>query len=244
MQVTILGSGSGKSELGKRHAALLVRHYRGTFLLDCGEGTSQALLKHQLSADEITAVVISHLHPDHVTGLYMLVQNLYLQGRKVPLKIYLPERVEAVKKSFELFYLFASRLPYELQFTEVTQVSADFSFITMIPTNHLKGYRGFVVAEGLKNQCRSWAVCIHEAKQLLYSADITSIAAIKKYLPETDLLIIDAFHTSAEDILLLKHLGRGRIVLNHGLSETLKVKLKNKMETQYEIANDDTTYNL
>lgn len=122
MQVTILGSGSGKSELNRRHAAVLVQHRTGTFLLDCGEGTSQALLKHAIPADEITAIAISHLHPDHITGLYMLVQNLYLQGRKRPLSIYLPERVEDVVKSlsfsiclpsdFPMFFILKKLLPF------------------------------------------------------------------------------------------------------------------------------------
>lgn len=242
MNVTILGSGSGKSELNRRHAALLVQHHRGTFLLDCGEGTSQAVLSHQLHPDEITAVAISHLHPDHVTGVYMLVQNLYLQGRSKPLLLYIPERVNDVQQSFELMYLFAERLPFALHFKHITDMPMDYSFIEVIETGHLKGYRGFVAREGLTNECRSWAICIRENKQLLYSADIATISEIKKYLPETDLLIIDAFHTSAEDIMLLKQLGTGKIVLNHGLSKTLKEKLKSIMDIRYEIANDNTTF--
>lgn len=242
MQVTILGSGSGKSELNRRHAAVLVQHCAGTFLLDCGEGTSQALLKHATAPDEISAIVISHLHPDHITGLYMLVQNLYLQGRKRPLYIYLPERVEDVVKSFELFYLFAKRLPYALHFKRITTISDDYPCITITPTSHLDGYRTFIAREGLKNFCRSWAIGIQENKQLLYSADISSLAEIKKYLPETDLLIIDAFHTSVADIMLLKNLGIGKIVLNHGLSDDLKKKFTRIMDTRYEIAKDDTTY--
>jgi len=242
--VTILGSGSGKSDLDHHHAALLVAHEKATLLLDCGEGTSRQLLRNAIAPDTLDAIAISHLHPDHVTGLFMVLQNLYLNGRKKPLNIFLPERVEDVIAALNLFYLFPQRLSYEIRFSEMEEFSGQYPFVQCFPTSHMSGYQGFATAHGLTNECLSWGFVVRETRQLLYSGDVQSINEIKKYLPETDLLIIDAFHTSAEEILLLKDLVKGRVILNHGLSYALGRMFENRLETGYEIAHENKTYRL
>lgn len=242
MIVTILGSGSGKSDLDHHHAAVLVAHQKATLLLDCGEGTSQQLLRNSISADTLDAIAISHLHPDHVTGLFMVLQNLYLNDRKKPLNIFLPERVEDVIATMDLFYLFPQRLSYEIRFFGMAEFNRQYPFVHCFPTTHLRGYQGFVTAHGLTNECLSWGFVVQEDRQLVYSADVQSINELKKYLPETDLLIIDAFHTSAKDIMLLKELVKGRVILNHGLSYALSQMVKNRLETGYEIAHENKSY--
>jgi ribonuclease Z len=60
------------------------------FLIDCGEGTQMQLRRNHIRFGKINHIFISHIHGDHVFGLYGLISSLNLMGRKVPLTIYAP----------------------------------------------------------------------------------------------------------------------------------------------------------
>ncbi len=59
-------------------------------MIDCGEGTQMQLRKYRIRIGRINHIFISHIHGDHVFGLYGLISSLSLMGRKVPLSIYAP----------------------------------------------------------------------------------------------------------------------------------------------------------
>ncbi len=69
MKVTILGSGTGWIT-SKRGAPGYLLSYRDFhLLLDLGPGTIKQLLKVGLTLNDISAIFISHFHPDHITDL-------------------------------------------------------------------------------------------------------------------------------------------------------------------------------
>lgn len=57
-------------------------------LIDCA-GNSMIRL-HQAKVDlmELTDIIITHFHPDHMAGLPLLLMNMWIMGRKRPLKIF------------------------------------------------------------------------------------------------------------------------------------------------------------
>lgn len=86
MRVHFLGTGAGNFRGSRRQpcSALLEG-----LLLDCGAGATGRL--HDLGQfDSVDAVLISHLHSDHVAGLFDFLLHTLITGRKRPLTVVAP----------------------------------------------------------------------------------------------------------------------------------------------------------
>ena len=66
---------------------------------------------------KIDSVFISHVHGDHVFGLFGLFSTMAMKGRSVPLNIYGSANLAPVLKFFLSF--FGGGLPFELRFNQV-----------------------------------------------------------------------------------------------------------------------------
>ncbi len=73
-------------------------------LVDVGGSPVQKLRRLGVDPVGLTAVVITHTHPDHVYGLPALVQNLIILGRREPLPVFC--RIEHVALIRDLLGLF------------------------------------------------------------------------------------------------------------------------------------------
>jgi len=71
------------------------------------------LRKFGLNPARIHHIFISHLHGDHVYGLFGLLSTMGMLGRKVPLKLFGPP---GLKEMLEQHLSFFGRLPFELSF--------------------------------------------------------------------------------------------------------------------------------
>ena len=67
---------------------LAFREAGSAIVVDCGGDVVQRLQACGIPLDEITAVIITHEHPDHVSGFALMVQKLWLAGRRAPLSIH------------------------------------------------------------------------------------------------------------------------------------------------------------
>ncbi|MBR2061584.1 MAG: MBL fold metallo-hydrolase, partial [Tidjanibacter sp.] len=116
-KVTILGSSSAKPSVRKHHSAHTLNAYEQFYLIDCGEGTQRRLMECGISPMKINAIFISHLHGDHVFGLFPLISTLGLQGRKLPLDIYAPHPMGEILEAHYRWY--DTKLPFEVRYHEV-----------------------------------------------------------------------------------------------------------------------------
>ena len=205
--------------------------------MDCGEGTSHKLLENNLIKDELDDILISHLHPDHISGIFMVIQMLYLQGRTKPLNIYLPERANEFYHILEMFYTFPERLTYTVNFMDIETAINEIKNIRLIPSCHLLSYKDVIKKRNLPNKMKTYSFLIKEDnKSAIYTSDIVSLKYIKPYLENLNLLIIDAFHVEAKTIYSLPQLTKARIILNHGLSK----ELENNLDLSYfELADEN-----
>ena len=72
MELTVLGcSGSYGAPAGGACSGYLVRAGTTVLWVDCGNGSFTNLQQH-VHPEELTAVVITHSHPDHCVDLYGL----------------------------------------------------------------------------------------------------------------------------------------------------------------------------
>jgi len=94
LRLTVLGcSGSYGAPAGGACSGYLVQAGETNLWVDCGSGTFSNLQQHLLPGD-LTAVVISHVHPDHCVDLYGLhVLNRYGLERS-GLPVFAPAGVE------------------------------------------------------------------------------------------------------------------------------------------------------
>lgn len=91
MQLTVLGGSAASPNAGMGCAGLLVQTETTRFVLDLGPGTLQELRRH---ADfrTLDAVIISHLHLDHVLDLLTLRHALVYNPIPAPnpIPVWLP----------------------------------------------------------------------------------------------------------------------------------------------------------
>ncbi|WP_231459492.1 MULTISPECIES: ribonuclease Z [unclassified Pedobacter] len=92
-EVTILGSSSATPVFNRNPSAQLLNCNEKYYLIDCGEGTQQQLIKYNLKAARIDHIFISHLHGDHYFGLIGLLSSLHLNGRIKPMQIFGPKQL-------------------------------------------------------------------------------------------------------------------------------------------------------
>ena len=95
MQVTLLGTGCPQVHPQRFGPASLVRAHGQHFLVDCGSGVTQRLLAAGSSGAELDAVLLTHLHSDHVVDLYQLIISSWHQGRERPQRIFGPAGTRA-----------------------------------------------------------------------------------------------------------------------------------------------------
>jgi ribonuclease BN (tRNA processing enzyme) len=209
VELTVLGcSGSFGAPAGGACSGYLVRAGAQTFWLDCGNGTFTNLQQHANPAD-LTAVIITHSHPDHCVDLYGLhVLNKYGLER-VGLPVYAPEGVE---KQLEVLVgewtdTFDWRMVGDGDRVEMDDVALCFS-----RTDHPPPTNAVEIA--------------HEGKRLVYTADTGPGWSCEAFGPGADLVLSEAtyqhddirapIHLSARQAGESAHAARARhLMLTH-----------------------------
>ena len=90
MQVALLGTGCPVVSLERFGPATLVEKGRHAVLVDCGSGVTQRLLAAGCPGAYLDAILLTHLHSDHLVDLYQIVISSWHQGRERPQKVYGP----------------------------------------------------------------------------------------------------------------------------------------------------------
>jgi ribonuclease Z len=90
LRVTLLGTGCPVVSTERHGPALLVESDAALILVDCGSGVTQRLLEHGVRGSDIDALLLTHLHSDHIVDLFQLLISSWHQGREQPLRVYGP----------------------------------------------------------------------------------------------------------------------------------------------------------
>lgn len=178
MKLTILGSSSALPTSERFPSAHVLNAHERLFLIDCGEGTQMQLRKNRIRFGKINHVFISHLHGDHIFGIYGFLSTLSLMGRKTPLKLYAPEAYDKILLSH--LNDFDIQLGYEIHFTPLKakekQLILDDKYITVysFPLVHRVPAFGFLFREKEKE------LNINKESLSHYNIPVERIPAIKK----------------------------------------------------------------
>src|SRR5512133_1468261 len=157
MKLTILGSSSALPTSERYPSAHVLNVHERLFLIDCGEGTQMQLRKNRLRFGKINHIFISHLHGDHIFGLYGLLSTFSLMGRQMPLRLYAPERYRNILYSH--LADFDIHLSFEIDFVPLSGndpvliLDDKYVKVTAFPLQHRVPSYGFLFREkpGLRN---------------------------------------------------------------------------------------------
>jgi ribonuclease Z len=97
MRITLLGTGSPLPDPNRAGPSTLVQAEGTTLLFDCGRGVLMRLAAAMVSVTSLDAVLLTHLHSDHITDLNDIITTHWLMnvGPKT-LTIYGPTTTAAV----------------------------------------------------------------------------------------------------------------------------------------------------
>jgi len=240
MRFTFLGTAPGKSLLGKSHASYLLERDDKKFLIDCGEGTTQRLLEKNMIVDELDFIIISHLHPDHVSGIFMLLQTLYINKRKKDLFVFLPEAVEEFKSFMERLYIFSDRFSYHIHIQKYTEQS--FKEIGVYPfrNKHLIGYKSIVEKHNMPNRLLSYSFKIEgKRKSLILSSDISSSDDIAEQVKSCEIIVLDGIHPSFKSVQELLNKSKTEVYITHGDYANLQHKYADLLNEKTKLAREN-----
>jgi ribonuclease Z len=151
IEVTLLGTGSPIPDPRRAGPSTLVRAGGQTFLVDCGRGVQQRMAATGAAANGLTALLLTHLHSDHIADLGDLLITRWITtfGEPVPLPIVGPpgtkDVVDATLAAFghDIGYRIAHHAdltappPVEVhEYTDGVGWDRDGVLIRVAPTDH------------------------------------------------------------------------------------------------------------
>ena len=93
MEAILLGTGCPAADPLRCGAATLLRGGGAAVLVDCGAGAVHRCLQAGQPPRELDAVVLTHLHSDHLVDLYQLIVSAWHAGRDRPWRVLGPAPV-------------------------------------------------------------------------------------------------------------------------------------------------------
>jgi ribonuclease Z len=149
--LTILGTGSATPVLTRNPTAHYLQIEQDGYLIDCGEGTQNQLLRYKLRPTRLKYIFITHLHGDHYFGLIGLISTLNMYRRTDDLWIFGPKGLAEII-TIQLKYSDAW-LNFKLHFIETDTKKSYQLFeneqitVTTIPLIHRVECCGFLFRE-------------------------------------------------------------------------------------------------
>lgn len=112
-QIILLGVGTGVPDAERGHTHMVWVGPGGPLLIDAGGSTYQRLLQAGVDPQELSGMLLTHSHPDHINGLPALLFSMGLAGRSDPLPVYglasALEMAAAICEAIDLDYSYVTR---------------------------------------------------------------------------------------------------------------------------------------
>jgi len=151
-KLTTLGTSAAGPVPGRWPSGQYLKTAKSGFLFDAGEGIQIAMQRHNIGWGGVDAILISHLHGDHIYGLPGLLTSWGLNQRTKPLQIIGPANIEPFLQAvFEYSY---TGLPFPVEYKVVDTTQAGLLVfedqhvqVHTIPLKHRIPTVGYLVRE-------------------------------------------------------------------------------------------------
>jgi ribonuclease Z len=197
-RVIILGSSNAIPTTDHENTHMVVVGKERMVMVDCVSNPILRLEKAGLDFNDLTDLIVTHFHPDHVSGLPLLLMDMWLMGRRKSINVYglhhTLDRVEDLMGYYgwadwpDFFPVAFYRLPMQEMTTVID--SSDFRIFSS-PVRHL------LPTIGLRFEFN------HSNKTMAYSCDTEPCAQVVRLAAGADILIHESAgasrgHSSAE----------------------------------------------
>ncbi len=220
--LTTLGVASARPTSNRYPSAHLLTVGGRLFLLDCGEAAQMLLVKNKVSLLKIDNVFISHLHGDHIFGLFGFIYSVDMMGRLAPLHIYAPQGLEEIIGYIQQKF---GKLNYEIVFHKVNCTSPtvimEFKNLSILsfPLNHRVETYGYIFKGEWRNNPRSFAYCSDTAPYSKLSKWLDGVSMLyheATYMSDNKHLAKVTFHSMASDAAkLARKISAKSLILGH-----------------------------
>ena len=89
LSLRFLGTAASRPTVERNVSSIAVVREGETILVDCGEGTQRQMMRYGVSFN-LSGLLFTHYHADHVLGVVGLLRTLQLQGRTEPIRLWGP----------------------------------------------------------------------------------------------------------------------------------------------------------
>lgn len=186
-KMIILGSSNAISSKDSENTHMVLVGDERKVMIDCVNNPIQRLTQVGVDFMDLTDLVLTHFHPDHVSGVPLLLMDMWLRGRRKPINIYglhyTLDRMEKLMNMYswenwpDFFPVAFHRLPS----SENTQLlDCDEFRIVSAPVHHL------IPTIGLRFDF------IASQKALAYSCDTEPCMEVVRLANGVDVLIHEA----------------------------------------------------
>jgi ribonuclease Z len=246
----VLGTAAAIPDAEHENTYMALVAKQGTVLIDCVGTPPVRLAKAGIPMDSITDLIVTHFHPDHVSGVPLLLMNMWLQGRTETLTIHgLKHCLDRVRRMIEDYACLTWPDFFEVIFNVLPEEEGvmvlekeDFRLITS-PMVHL------IPTIGIRIESQP------EGRAIVYSCDTEICDALRHLAKGADVLLQESAgdnpgHTTAAQAgTLAREAGVKRLLLIHyplgeEIGRQMVVDAEANFEAPVELATDLMTIEL
>ncbi|RPG42991.1 MAG: MBL fold metallo-hydrolase [Gammaproteobacteria bacterium TMED112] len=198
LSVAVCGSRAPLPSPNRAETCLLVQAGSSKFIFDLGEGSAANLQNWQVDYSDLEAVILSHLHSDHISDVPEVQFQTWLGGRKEPLTVLGPigtkSTIQGFTSAYELDAYYRSEhhgpelLPIEAYGYVVTEFDGDSEVIFQNEDTKVTAFKvdHFPVdpSYGFKVEFKDRSIVI--------SGDTIALDVVVEYSKGVDVLFHDA----------------------------------------------------
>lgn len=245
MKITILGNCGPYPRAGGACSGYLLEDEKFKILIDCGNGVLSRLLEKIESFNDIDAIILSHLHSDHISDIMVMRYAIGINQEK-----------GRINKSIPLYAPNDPQDTYhKLQFKNAFSLN-ELNQSSVLTFGDMK-----ITFELMSHPVRTYAVIVEKnGKKFVYTSDTRYCDGLQSMSMEADLLLCecnllqkditeDVYHLSARQVgELATSAGVKKLLLTHiwpeyDLDEVLD-ETKSSFLGDVEIASELKTYEI
>jgi ribonuclease Z len=197
-KLIFLGTASAVAYEGHENSFMVLKGQKSSILIDVSTKPLLKLEKLGINPEDLSDLIITHFHPDHVSGLPNLLMDMWILGRKEEFSIYSNEH--AISRAMKMMDLFGWKdwkgfYPvsfHNLPLEELTPVIDNGEFrIVSSPVKHMIPTIGIRIDH------------LQSGYSVAYSSDTQPVPETIRLAAGVDLLIHEAngttvYHSTAE----------------------------------------------
>tara|TARA_Y100000996_G_C22543979_1_gene651085 strand:+ start:291 stop:1349 length:1059 start_codon:yes stop_codon:yes gene_type:complete len=197
LSVAVCGSRAPLPSPNRAETCLLVQAGTSKFIIDSGEGSAANLQRWGIDYTDLEAVILSHLHSDHISDMPAIQFQSWLGGRKEHLPVLGPigtaSTIEGFRLAYELDASYRSEhhgsiLPIEAYGYDVVEFDGDSALIFENKDTKITAFR---VDHSPIDPSYAFKV-EYKDRSMVISGDTVALDVMVEYSKGVDVLLHDA----------------------------------------------------